>query len=214
MLKKRIISLSLCITSFALFPVFAKENSYTFMTLSEYNNKYGANDIDVEDDPGELLTLDEYNSMYGNEEEFLTLDQYNSTYSNEEEFLTLDEYNSMYGNEEEFLTLDQYNSTYSNEEEILNNPQNLYSSSAWTISPVKQQTKPIIVEWGTCQVGTITLQYQTDIQGGRPQFLYDKCHLSYPNLITYHFSGDCISVYFSFVNGEMKDHAWVYFYPN
>ena len=152
------------------------------MTLSEYNNKYGANDIDVEDDPGELLTLDEYNSMYGNEEEF--------------------------------LTLDQYNSTYSNEEEILNNPQNLYSSSAWTISPVKQQTKPIIVEWGACQVGTITLQYQTDIQGGRPQFLYDKCHLSYPNLITYHFSGDCISVYFSFVNGEMKDHAWVYFYPN
>ena len=198
MLKKQIISLSLCITSFALFPVFAKENSDTFMTLSEYNNKYGANDIDVEDDPGELLTLDEYNSMYGNEEEFLTLD----------------EYNSMYGNEEEFLTLDQYNSTYSNEEEILNNPQNLYSSSAWTISPVKQQTKPIIVEWGACQVGTITLQYQTDIQGGRPQFLYDKCHLSYPNLITYHFSGDCISVYFSFVNGEMKDHAWVYFYPN
>ena len=166
MLKKQIISLSLCITSFALFPVFAKENSDTFMTLSEYNNKYGANDIDVEDDPGELLTLDEYNSMYGNEEE------------------------------------------------ILNNPQNLYSSSAWTISPVKQQTKPIIVEWGALQVGTITLQYQTDIQGGRPQFLYDKCHLSYPNLITYHFSGDCISVYFSFVNGEMKDHAWVYFYPN
>ena len=82
MLNKRIISLSLCITSFALFPVFAKENSATFMTLSEYNNKYGANDIDVEDDPGELLTLDEYNSMYGNEEEFLTLDQYNSTYSN------------------------------------------------------------------------------------------------------------------------------------
>lgn len=196
MLNKRIISLSLCITSFALFPVFAKENSDTFMTLSEYNNKYGAND--AEDDPGELLTLDEYNSMYGNEEEFLTLD----------------EYNSMYGNEEEFLTLDQYNSTYSNEEEILNNPQNLYSSSAWTISPVKQQTKPIIVERGALQVGTITLQYQTDIQGGRPQFLYDKCHLSYPNLITYHFSGDCISVYFSFVNGEMKDHAWVYFYPN
>ena len=182
MLKQRIISLSLCITSFALFPVFAKENSDTFMTLSEYNNKYGANDIDVEDDPGELLTLDEYNSMYGNEEEF--------------------------------LTLDQYNSTYSNEEEILNIPQNPYSSSAWTISPVKQQTKPIIVEWGACQVGTITLQYQTDIQGGRPQFLYDKCHLSYPNLITYHFSGDCISVYFSFVNGEMKDHAWIYFYPN
>lgn len=148
MLNKRIISLSLCITSFALFPVFAKENSDTFMTLSEYNNKYGANDIDVEDDPGELLTLDEYNSMYGNEEEF--------------------------------LTLDQYNSTYSNEEEILNNPQNLYSSSAWTISPVKQQTKPIIVEWGACQVGTITLQYQTDIQGGRPQFLYDKCHFVTP----------------------------------
>ena len=188
MLNKRIISLSLCITSFALFPVFAKENSDTFMTLSEYNNKYGAND--AEDDPGELLTLDEYNSMYGNEEEF--------------------------------LTLDQYNSTYSNEEEILNIPQNLYSSSAWAISPVKQQTKPIIVEWGACQVGTITLQYQTDIQGGRPQFLYDKCYLSHPNLTTYwildystvNFSGDCISVYFSFVYGVMQDHAWVYFYPN
>ena len=190
MLNKRIISLSLCITSFALFPVFAKENSDTFMTLSEYNNKYGANDIDVEDDPGELLTLDEYNSMYGNEEEF--------------------------------LTLHQYNSTYSNEEEILNNPQNLYSSSAWTISPVKQQTKPIIVKRGACQVGTITLQYQTDIQGGRPQFLYDRFYLSHPYLTTYwtleystvNFSGDCISVYFSFIYGAMQDHAWVYFYPN
>ena len=101
MLNKRIISLSLCITSFALFPVFAKENSDTFMTLSEYNNKYGANDIDVEDDPGELLTLDEYNSMYGNEEEFLTLDEYNSMYGcYSHKILTLDGYTK--------LSLDSY----------------------------------------------------------------------------------------------------------
>ena len=155
MLKKLIISFSLFITSFAFFPVFAEDNSDTFMTLSEYNDRYAK---DIEEDPDDFLSLDEYNSTYGNKE-------------------------------------------------MSNGPQQLNSSSSWASSPV-------ITELGKCQVGTITLQYQTDIQGGRPQFLYDKCHLSYPNLITYHFSGDCISVYFSFVNGEMKDHAWVYFYPN
>lgn len=72
------------------------------------------------------------------------------------------------------------------------------------------------------QVGTITLQYQTDIQGGRPQFLYDTCYLSHPSITTYwkletsnvEFSGDRIGVYFSFIYGSFQDHAWVYFYPN
>lgn len=68
----------------------------------------------------------------------------------------------------------------------------------------------------------ISLQYQTDIQGGRPQFLYDTCYLSHPSITTYwkletsnvEFSGDRIGVYFSFIYGSFQDHAWVYFYPN
>lgn len=171
MLKKIIIAVSMCITSFAFFPVYAEENSDTFLTLSDYNDKFSK---EAED------------------------------------------------NSEEFLSLSEYNSTYSNGEVNPDTPENYHSSSNWAISSVKQQTKPIVVERGACQVGTITLQYQTDVQGGRPQFLYDRCYLSHPNLTTYwnleystvNFSGDCISVYFSFVYGVMQDHAWVYFYPN
>ena len=117
MLKKLIISFSLFITSFAFFPVFAEDNSDTFMTLSEYNDRYAK---DIEEDPDDFLSLDEYNSTYGNKE-------------------------------------------------MSNGPQQLNSSSSWASSPV-------ITELGKCQVGTITLQYQTDIQGGRPQFLYDRCY--------------------------------------
>lgn len=170
MLKKLIISISLFITLFAFSPVFAEDNSDTFMTLSEYNDRYAK---DIEEDTDDFLSLDEYNSTYGNKDMSNDLQQFNS-------------------------------------------------SSSWAISPVRQQTKPIITEWGKCQVGTITLQYQTDIQGGRSQFLYDRCYLSHPYLTTYwtleystvNFSGDCISVYFSFIYGVMQGHAWVYFYPN
>lgn len=72
------------------------------------------------------------------------------------------------------------------------------------------------------KVGTITLQYQTEIQGGRPQFLYDKCYLK-PNVTTYwsideshsEFSGDRIAVYFTFTYwGQFYETAVVYFYPD
>ena len=138
---------------------------------------------------------------------------------NSDMFMTLSEQNDRYAKDieedpDDFLSLDEYNTTYGNKE-MSNDPQQLNSSSSWASSPV-------ITELGKCQVGTITLQYQTDIQGGRPQFLYDRFYLSHPYLTTYwtleystvNFSGDCISVYFSFIYGAMQDHAWVYFYPN
>lgn len=90
------------------------------------------------------------------------------------------------------------------------------------ICTVKEQTKDIITNESGSKVGTITLQYQTEIQGGRPQFLYDKCYLK-PNVTTYwsideshsEFSGDRIAVYFTFTYwGQFYETAVVYFYPD
>lgn len=90
------------------------------------------------------------------------------------------------------------------------------------ISSVKKQTKDIITIESGSKVGTRDLQYQTDTQGGRPQFLYDKCYLE-PHLITYwriveshvEFSGDRIAVYFTFsFMSQFYETAVVYFYPD
>lgn len=146
-----------------------------------------------------------------------------------QENLTLPSYNKKYSKQstdDNFLSLQEYNTKYSNGETPIKEgispltTQNV--PNIFDISPVKRQTKPIILKTEGTKVGTITLQYQTDIQGGRPQFLYDTCYLSHPNLNTYwtlessdvEFTGDRIGVYFSFFYGVFQDHAWVYFYPN
>ena len=99
---------------------------------------------------------------------------------------------------------------------------NSQNVAPFRISPVKEQTKDIITNESGSKVGTITLQYQTEIQGGRPQFLYDKCYLK-PNVTTYwsideshsEFSGDRIAVYFTFTYwGQFYETAVVYFYPD
>lgn len=148
--------------------------------------------------------------------------------ANSKDNLSIPSYNKAYSEnskENTFLSLQEYNTEYSNGENPLKitsplTTQNI--SDIYAISPVQTQTKPIILANQNVEVGTITLQYQTDIQGGRPQFLYDTCYLSHPNITTYwsletshvEFSGDRIGVYFSFIYGPLQDHAWVYFYPN
>lgn len=105
---------------------------------------------------------------------------------------------------------------------IGNEVPNSQNVAPFRISPVKEQTKDIITNESGSKVGTITLQYQTEIQGGRPQFLYDKCYLK-PNVTTYwsideshsEFSGDRIAVYFTFTYwGQFYETAVVYFYPD
>lgn len=165
MLRKLLISISLCMTSSAVIPVYAEENDDPFMTLFEYNQRYAKES-------------------------------------------------------EEFLSLDDYNSTYSRKEAIPEFTQN--TVSPLTISDVKQHTAPVLIESKELQAGTITLQYQTDILGGRPQFLYDRFYLSCPDIAetwileysTVSFTGDCISIYFSFNCDNTQTHAWVYFHPN
>lgn len=162
-----------------------------------------------------LLLLSSAMTTYAHEadsQEYLSIPSYNKTYSaqpTDNNFLSLQEYNTEYSNGENPLKIDSPLTTQN-------------APDIFAISPIRKQTKSIILANQRVQVGTITLQYQTDIQGGRPQFLYDTCYLSHPNITTYwkletsnvEFSGDRIGVYFSFIYSSLQDHAWVYFYPN
>ena len=162
-----------------------------------------------------LLLLSSAMTIYVHEtdsQDYLSIPSYNKTYSahpTDNNFLSLKEYNTEYSNGENPLEIDSPLTTQ-NDPDIC------------AISPIRKQTKSIILANQKVKVGTVTLQYQTDIKGGRPQFLYDTCYLGHPNITTYwkletsnvKFSGDRISVYFSFIYGSLQDHAWVYFYPN
>ena len=95
--------------------------------------------------------------------------------------LSIPSYNKTYSaqpTDNDFLSLQEYNTEYSNGENPLKIDSSLTTQNApdiCAISPIRKQTKSIILANQRVQVGTITLQYQTDIQGGRPQFLYDTC---------------------------------------
>ncbi|MDD6221908.1 MAG: hypothetical protein PUB14_03650 [Lachnospiraceae bacterium] len=167
-------------------------------------------------------------------EGMLSIPAYNEQYSDEkteENFLSIPAYNEKYAAEplnEDFLSLDEYRERYSKNVDIKQELkpsltlQDMSAEILLILSSVKTQTKHIILVLNGTDVGTITLQYQTIIQGGRPQFAYDTCYLSHPKLTTYwslkssnmDFSGDKIGVYFSFVYGIFQDHAWVYFKPD
>lgn len=145
-------------------------------------------------------------------------------------FVSIPNYNDTYSAEEKnsgMLSLDEYAAKYSSGKVLTQRsaPLTLKEASPEilsTISGPKSQTKSIILHINGTSVGTIKLNYKTAIQGGRPQFLYDTCYLSHPNLTTYwsleysnvEFSGDRIGVYFSFIYGAFQDYAWVYFYPS
>ena len=91
-------------------------------------------------------------------------------------YLTIPQYNEKYSAQTDgFLSLQEYNNKYSHGESpiIGNEVPNSQNVAPFRISPVKEQTKDIITNESGSKVGTITLQYQTEIQGGRPQFLYE-----------------------------------------
>ena len=172
----------------------------------------------------ENLSISDYNNTYqqADNEDLLSLESYNQKYSNEN-LLSLDDYNQTYSNED-LLSLDDYNQTYSNgtdSEQYSENATNPSSELSRSLSAVKTQTESIYLHTNNANVGSITLQYQTDIVSGRPQFQYDTCFLSTPNITTYwkmdnsyvEFSGDLIRVYFHFSYGDFSDYAWVSFYP-
>ncbi|VUX06060.1 Uncharacterised protein [[Ruminococcus] torques] len=199
-----------------------------------------------EADSQDYLSIPSYNETYSEQptgapeadsQDYLSIPSYNETYSGQptdNDFLSLQEYNAEYSNGEnpleqptdnDFLSLQEYNNEYSNGENPLEIDSPLTTQNdpdICAISPIRKQTKSIILANQKVKVGTVTLQYQTDIKGGRPQFLYDTCYLGHPNITTYwkletsnvKFSGDRISVYLSFTYGSFQDHAWVYFYPN
>lgn len=199
-----------------------------------------------EADSQDYLSIPSYNETYSEQptgapeadsQDYLSIPSYNETYSGQptdNDFLSLKEYNAEYSNGEnpleqptdnDFLSLQEYNNEYSNGENPLEIDSPLTTQNdpdICAISPIRKQTKSIILANQKVKVGTVTLQYQTDIKGGRPQFLYDTCYLGHPNITTYwkletsnvKFSGDRISVYLSFTYGSFQDHAWVYFYPN
>lgn len=138
-----------------------------------------------------------------------------------EELLKIHDYNELFADASEvgnMVTLDEYNCIYGGS---TLNYQNEGVMELSGLSGIKKQTKDIILNSNGTKVGTITLEYQTIISGGRPQFVYDTCKLSHPNLNTYwnldtskvDFSGDKIGVYFSFSFVAFQDDAWVYFRP-
>ena len=111
--------------------------------------------------------------------------------TNSQDNLSIPSYNKTYSTQptdNNFLSLQEYNIEYSNGENPLKTDSPLTTQNVpdiCAISPIRKQTKSIILANQRVQVGTITLQYQTDIQGGRPQFLYDTCYLSHPSITTY-----------------------------
>ena len=187
-----------------------------------------------------LLLLSSSMTTYAHEadsQDYLSIPSYNETYSEQptdapeadsQDYLSIPSYNETYSGQptdNDFLSLQEYNNEYSNGENPLEIDSPLTTQNdpdICAISPIRKQTKSIILANQQVKVGTVTLQYQTDIQGGRPKFLYDTCYLSHPNITTYwkletskvEFSGDRIGVYFSFIYGSLQDHAWVYFYPD
>lgn len=140
---------------------------------------------------------------------------------NDRGLLKIHDYNELFADSSEadnMIALDEYNCIYGGATLNIQNEEVMTLSD---LSGVKRQTKDIILNLNGTKVGTITLEYQTIMSGGRPQFAYDTCKLSHPNLNTYwdletskvEFSGDRIGVYFSFIFGAFQDHAWVYFRP-
>lgn len=142
------------------------------------------------------------------------------------ESLTIPQYNAYYAenqpNTSNMLSINQYNQFY-NGTHLSGNIIDIFPFADGPLSEVKTQNKEIysaIVDDGTV-MGEITLQYQTQIVGGRPQFAYDTCYLSHPKLYTYWkldesgviFTGDKITVYFYFSFYTFSDYCEVVFKP-
>ena len=91
------------------------------------------------------------------------------------------------------------------------------------LSGVKTQTKNAYLSIAGDYLGTVTLQYQTTISGGRPQFAYDTVKLGYDfssskshyavGSPSVSYTGDKITVNFPAQFGILVDEAVVEFTP-
>lgn len=91
------------------------------------------------------------------------------------------------------------------------------------LSEVKTETQSVYLTNAGDYLGTVTISYQTMIQGGRPQFAYDTVYLGYdvshgPSYyaISYpiiDYSGDKITVTFTAQFGILYDEAVAVFTP-
>lgn len=91
------------------------------------------------------------------------------------------------------------------------------------LSGVKTQTKKAYLSTAGDYLGTVTLQYQTMVSGGRPQFAYDTVKMGYDfsssksyyavGSPSVNYTGDKITVYFPAQFGILVDEAVVEFTP-
>ena len=137
-------------------------DSQDYLSIPSYNETYSAHPTD-----NNFLSLKEYNIEYSNGE--------NPLKTNSQDYLSIPSYNKTYSaqpTDNNFLSLKEYNAEYSNRENPLKIDSPLTTQNVpdiCAISPIRKQTKSIILANQQVKVGTVTLQYQTDIKGGRPQ---------------------------------------------
>lgn len=94
------------------------------------------------------------------------------------------------------------------------------SISPLALSGTKRQTKNLCNSGGT-KIGTVTLEYKTQIISGRPQFVYDECKIGWNVTDTLYkfdspsisFSGDLITVYFVLQYFFLTERVSVSFTP-
>lgn len=94
------------------------------------------------------------------------------------------------------------------------------SISPLALSGMKRQTKNLCNSSGT-KIGTVTLEYKTQIIGGRPQFVYDECYMGWDVTDTLYkfdspsisFSGDLITVHFVLQYFFLTERVSVSFTP-
>ena len=127
-----------------------------------------------------------------------------------------------YNEDTRMYSLDEYMKTFSQDmssnEIILPD----YSSLDPGIAPFSYlRYTSYIYDASGNQLGTVALDAETAIIGGRPQFVYDKCYLGHPSAYngwpcvdsSLSFSGDRIVVYATFSNGYFQQSGSAVFYP-
>lgn len=122
--------------------------------------------------------------------------------------------------EDKFMNIDEYNQYWGNSFLINSSSEFEDSIQSMTLSSVQYKTAYFLDSNGNA-IEYITLKYQTEVQGGRPQFVYDTCYLSTPTSYnnwpcTYSsvsFTGDQIKVYATFTFGALEEYGTATFKP-
>jgi hypothetical protein len=98
--------------------------------------------------------------------------------------------------------------------------QNTTVANAATVSATQTQTKNIVSKATGQVIGTLTLHYQTQIIGGRPQFIYDKCAITFSftswyrgNVYLNSFTGDYIEFKVDYAQFIDSGYTYIGFTP-